>query len=272
MFPSIEIFGREYGTYGIMAFVGIMACLLVGYFLIKRIGVDMYDLILLMLAIFGGMFIGASAVYGLSNIRYIIFAFSHLGELGWNGLWEFLVYSFGGMVFYGGFIGGGIAILIYTKFSKTLRGKRDSLLDMYGVLVPLFHGFGRIGCFLGGCCYGIESEFGFTIHNNHLNPSINDVNRFPVQLVESACNFILFFVLWYLFRKGVMNKRILYIYLLTYPVIRFSLEFLRGDAYRGIFFGLSTSQWISVILFIFGIVMLIRKNKIMKKEPQEQTE
>lgn len=272
MFQSITVFGKEFGTYGIMAVIGIAACLLVGYFLIKRCHVDMFDFVLIMVAVFAGMAVGASLVYGISNIKVLIFAFSHLDEIGTAGLWDFLVYSFGGMVFYGGYIGGAIALLIYTRASREMRPKRDGLLDIYAVLVPLFHGFGRIGCFLGGCCYGVESDFGFTVHNNTLNPSINDVNRLPIQLIESACNFILFGVLLYLFIKHIMEKRLIYLYMLTYPVIRFVTEFFRGDTYRGFFFGLSTSQWISIFLILFSLVMLPRKNRQLKVEAGQNNE
>ena len=134
-------------------------------------------------------------------------------------------------------------------------------LPMYAVLVPLFHAFGRVGCFLGGCCYGIESEFGFTTHTNTNIPSINGVNRFPVQLLESGCNLIIFFILLTLFRKRIMEKRLIWIYLLIYPVVRFCDEFLRGDVYRGFLLGLSTSQWVSIILFGVAVVVLVRKGK-----------
>lgn len=270
MYPSIEIFGREAGTYGLMALLGLLACLFVGFFLIKRDDIDTFDFVLVLLAVFAGMAVGASIIYAVSNIKVIAYAFSHLGELGISGLWEYIVYSFGGMVFYGGYMGGAVAILIYTKCSKSLRPKRDALLDIYAVLVPLFHAFGRVGCFLGGCCYGVESAFGFTAHDNHLNPSVNDVNRFPIQLVESACNLIIFAVLLYLFCKHILEKRLIYVYMLTYPVVRFVTEFFRGDTYRGIFFGLSTSQWISIFLFVFALIMLPRKTAKMKAEREQK--
>ena len=272
MFPSVEFLGREVGTYGLMTMLGIFACLLVGSFLIKRFDIDIFDFALTMLAVFGFLAVGAVVVYGISNIRLIIYGLSHIDKFGYSGLWNILVYSFGGMVFYGGFIGGGIGLLVYTKFVKSMRPKRDGLLDIYAVLSPLFHVFGRIGCFLGGCCYGMESEFGFTVHNNQLNLSINDVNRFPIQLVESGCNLVIFLVLLYLFRKRKMEKRLIYIYMLIYPVVRFVTEMFRGDVYRGIFFGLSTSQWISIFLFIFALIMLPIKTRQMRAKDTPSAE
>lgn len=266
MFPAFEIFGKQIGTYGIMAAIGFAVCFLVGTRLIRRCDIDVYDFALAMIAAGVGMTVGASLLYGITNIRLLISAFSRLSDIGLKGLWEILRYAFGGFVFYGGFIGGGIGILVYTKFTKDVRDHRDHLLDLYAVLVPLFHGFGRIGCFFGGCCYGVESEIGFTVHNNAFNPTINDVNRFPIQLVESACCFILFFVMLRVFRKGQMESRLIYLYMLTYPVIRFITEFFRGDAYRGVLFGLSTSQWISILLFVFALIMLPVKTKKMKSQ------
>lgn len=271
MYPSIEIFGREAGTYGLMALIGIIACFLIGCRLAKRYEVHTFDFALIMIAVMGGLVIGAGLVYGISNIKVMIYSFSHMSELGLNA-WDILVFGFGGMVYYGGFIGGALAILIYTKIGKSLRPKRDGLLDIYAVMVPLFHAFGRIGCFLGGCCYGVESEIGFTTYTNTLNPSINGVNRFPIQLVESGCNFIIFFVLLYLFKKRIMERRLIYIYMLVYPIVRFTDEFFRGDTYRGIFFGLSTSQWISIFLFVFALIMLPIKNKKIRLEASSQAE
>lgn len=264
MFPVFEIFGKQIGMYGVMAVLGFAACVLVGSRLIKRYDINIYDFALTMIAAAISLAVFACLMYGLTNIRLIIYAFAHFDTLGFDGWWACVKHAFSGIVFYGGFIGGAVGILIYTKYAKDVKAYRDHLLDIYAVLTPLFHGFGRIGCFLAGCCYGVESEFGFTVHDNPINPTINDVNRFPIQLVESACNFILFFILLYLFKKRITESRLIYIYMLTYPVVRFVTEFFRGDEYRGIFFGLSTSQWVSIFLFVFALIMLPVKTKKLK--------
>lgn len=271
MYPSIEIFGREFGTYGIMTLLGLLACLLVGSRLIRRYEIDIYDFALVMIAVAVGLVAGAVLVYGLSNIRLIIAAFMAMGKIGFGSAVRYILSAFGGMVFYGGFIGGGIALLVYTKYKKDMRLHRDHLLDIYGVLTPLFHAFGRVGCFLGGCCYGVESAIGFTTYHNTVNPSINGVNRFPIQLVESGCNVLIFLLLLYFFRKRILHERLIYVYMLIYPVVRFVDEFFRGDTYRGLFFGLSTSQWISICLFVFALIMLPLKTRRMKAaEAKEQ--
>ena len=263
MFPSIVIFGKEIGTYGIMVVIGGFFCALVGRFLVRRFGMDLFDLLILMLSISVGIFIGAHIVFSLTNIKTLILTFQHIGELWFDRFWELFTMSIGGMVFYGGFLGGLASIPIYCKFDK--RVKSGHLFDLFAVLVPLFHVFGRIGCFLGGCCYGVESPFGFTVHGNELNPGINDVCRLPVQLIEAGCNLLIFLLIFYLFQKRIMEKRLIFIYMLIYPVVRFTLEFFRGDEIRGFVLGLSTSQWISIILFAAAVVGLtvshFRKNK-----------
>ncbi len=242
MFPSFEIFGFTVGMYGIMTVLGAALCVAVGLNLIKKFKIMWEDFALVM-------------------IDKLAIIFTNLGKLSFEQLIALLGESLGGMVFYGGFIGGVIGILIYCRFINKKLNK-DNFLDIYAVITPLFHVFGRIGCFLGGCCFGVESEIGFTVHGNTLNPSINDVNRFPIQLVEAGINLLIFLFILYLFKKDIMRDKLIYVYMLIYPVVRFIDEFFRGDTYRGFLFGLSTSQWISIILFVFAVIMLIvKRNK-----------
>ena len=267
MFPSFKIFGWEAGTYGIMVVLGAFACGFVGSRLIKRFGKDFYDFMIILLALGGGIFIGAHILFAVTNIDVIVRSIANYGTLGFERFLDFMISAIGGMVFYGGFLGGLGAIFIYCRFDKSIRP--SNLLDIYAVMTPLFHTFGRIGCFLGGCCYGIESEFGFTAHGNTINPSVNDVNRFPIQLVESGCNLLIFLFILYLFNKRKMTDKLIFVYMLIYPVVRFTLEFFRGDAYRGFLFGLSTSQWISIILFVIAVIMLIVKRNDKPKQVTE---
>lgn len=260
MFPSFELFGRQIGMYGVMTVIGAAFCVLAGVFLIKKFKMMWEDLVLVMIAAAAGILVFAHIVYGITNISTIIIIFQNLGKLSFEKFWALIAQCFGGMVFYGGFIGGAVGILVFCRFNKKLN--KNNLLDVYAVLIPLFHVFGRIGCFLGGCCYGVESAIGFTAHGNTLNPSVNDVNRFPIQLVEAGLNLLIFLFIIYLFKKDKMRDKLIYVYMLVYPVVRFILEFFRGDTYRGFLFGLSTSQWISIILFVFSVIMLIvKRNK-----------
>ena len=154
-------------------------------------------------------------------------------------------------------IGGMLAVYIYLKKKKL---PMNIFTDIATIIIPLFHFFGRIGCFLVGCCYGVESDIGFTYHHS-LIESANHVNRFPIQLVEAVYNLGLFFLLYYLLKNNKLKGKLLGLYLIIYPIGRFIFEFFRGDEYRGFLFGLSTSQIISVLLLIFGIFLLLKKEK-----------
>lgn len=260
MFPTITVLGREFSMYSIMACIGIFISLFVASRAIKRLKfkTTIDELIILGLWSALGLVVGGHLVYGLTNFQWIIYLFEHLDQVtSFQVLWDTLAYIFGGQVFYGGLIGALIAGFIYLKVTR-----KDAEMYAYIVapLIPLFHAFGRIGCFLGGCCYGIEIEHGVTFEHS-LVESANGVPRLPIQLIEAGCNFLLFLVLYYLQRKGKCRQNLLFIYLLSYSVIRFVDEFFRGDTYRGFVGPFSTSQIISLGLFLFSLAMIIISNK-----------
>lgn len=255
MYPFFQVLGRTIGNYALFSFLGFGVAVVVATKLAKKIKIAFEDILLLMLTIGLGTLIGGSFVYSLTNIKKVIYYISIIfdktttNSLSFSQIKFILTDCFGGMVFYGGFIGATVALIIHVKVSKLCPLK--SITDIFAICVPLFHTFGRIGCFLGGCCYGVESKFGF-IAQNELLPEMSGVRRFPISLVESTLNFLIFLFLLNLFKKGKNSGELLFVYMIIYPIIRFCLEFLRGDEIRGIIFGLSTSQWISIIIFIIG--------------------
>lgn len=262
MFPFIVIFGRKISTYMIMTVIGILASGVVACRQTKKKGYDDNDMITLLLISAIGVFIGGHILFGITNINKLYMFIIHIGNT--KNLKMFLTAIsdiFGGAVFYGGLIGGMITGAVYIKKKKL---PLDIYSDIAVTIIPLFHFFGRIGCFLVGCCYGVESHFGFTFHNSIVEPA-NHVNRFPIQLVEASYNLCLFILLFTLYKKNKMQGKILGLYLVLYPIGRFIFEFFRGDEYRGFLFGLSTSQIISILLFIFGIFLLTKQKKDLSK-------
>lgn len=254
MFPYFEVFGRTIGSYAVCAAVGLLLCGFVAAFLAKRYKVAYEDIILVMVTIGISLLIGGHLLYGITNLKNVIALVQEASSYSLREIVAKLGQYFGGMVYYGGFIGGCIGLALYTKFSKELS--RKVVFDLFAVCIPLFHVFGRIGCFLSGCCYGIESSWGFVAHGNTVVPELNDVMRMPVPLMEAACNLLIFIVLLSIFLKGKKEGELIWYYMLIYPVVRFVLEFFRGDAIRGFLFGLSTSQWISIILFCIAVFKL----------------
>lgn len=269
MFPFFELFGKTIGSYALCAFAGFFAALCTAAKLAKPLKMDFADIILVFTAISGGMLAGGHLLYAATNIdsivEYIDFTIEKIKNGTLTAEYIKLAFSecFGGSVFYGGFIGASAALVIYSKHVK--GGLRKEFIDIFAVCVPLFHCFGRIGCFLGGCCYGIKSSIGFIAHNPLL-PEISGVRRFPTALAESAFNLLLFGVLLYLYKSRRNCGRLIYVYMLIYPAGRFILEFFRGDEIRGIFFYLSTSQWISLALIPAAVIMLKLKAPEKVKE------
>lgn len=166
-----------------------------------------------------------------------------------------------GMVFYGGLFGALLAMTIYIRRYQL---DRNLYFDYLVPLFPLFHAFGRIGCFLTGCCHGKVSET-LGIAFAHSTSAENGIPYFPIQLVCAAGNLVLFLVLLYYEQRHHGEGKTLDFYLTCYAIGRFFIEFFRGDTIRGILFGLSTSQWIS-ILILSALVIRVHISR-RKKQP-----
>ena len=125
--------------------------------------------------------------------------------------------------------------------------------------VAITQGFGRIGCFLAGCCYGrrTDSAFGVTFHHSDFAP--NDVKLIPTQLISSAGLFILAIILINYLLRSKRSGATGALYMILYSIGRFLIEFLRGDN-RGEVAFLSTSQFISLFILCLGFVLLARSS------------
>jgi len=262
MIQDFEILGRTFSFYQIVALVGI---LLMGYFVIKecrRRELDDNEVIVFFLIIGIGVVVGSHILYALTQIRHFPLLFK-VGSF--KEFFQTAYYIFGGSVFYGGLLGGILAGVIFLHKKKLPFG---DFADLAAPAAALFHAFGRLGCFFSGCCYGIECGFG-VVYQYSAIPDANGVVRFPVQLCEACVELILFAVLWYFYRKKKYTGKLLQIYLMCYAVARFFLEFLRGDEYRGFLLGISTSQFIS-ILILAGVILFEGLQR--RKKRKDQTE
>ncbi len=252
MFPGFTVFGKLISSYVLCTLAGIFTACPLAIRRYKKRGGD--DISMIFVFLFGalGCAVGMHILYGITNIQH----WHILAEA--EGFTDFInrvMVIFGGSVFYGGLIGGLIAGGISLKVQKLPAALTS---DCIAPSIALFHGFGRIGCFLGGCCYGVEWEHGVTFTNS-LIESANGVPRVPVQLYEAGFEFALFALLSAFLLKDKLKGKLLAMYLLIYPVGRFTLEFWRGDDYRGHLFGLSTSQLISIAFFAAAAAFLIIK-------------
>jgi phosphatidylglycerol:prolipoprotein diacylglycerol transferase len=254
MLPYINFFEIEISTYGIMACIGIIIAVCVAvYYFSKFYDIKKEDVFYACIYATIGIGIG-------SKLLYLITDFSNLIQnISISNLIRILPKLLkSGFVFYGGLVGGILGILIYSKIYKISFEKLCMILIP---VVPLFHFFGRIGCLLAGCCYGIEyiGIGNIVFNNSDLAP--NGMPLFPVQIVESICNLIIFIIILMTYKKFKGTYKTIALYFNLYSIVRFILEFYRGDAQRGILLGISTSQWISIGIFIIGIFLFIYDNK-----------
>lgn len=164
----------------------------------------------------------------------------------------------GGFVFYGGIIFGVLAPFIYIKLIK-----KQPFLDKLDLCIPavsLAQAFGRMGCFMAGCCYGKQvpaAWYTVVFPDNPLSSAPAGVPLVATQLLSAAGDLLLFFLLWAISHREKFRGEATAFYMLFYSVGRFLIEFVRGDEERGMVGALSTSQFISLFIFAGGLLLLI---------------
>lgn len=161
----------------------------------------------------------------------------------WGQLWvDSGIVFYGGMLFY--------LLSVRLAVSRFVLYKRASSWGLAALMIPLFHGFARMGCYFGRCCYGVVAEGALFAHFFE--------HRLPVQLLESGFNFLLFVALLLLyFHRKPLRGKLVRVYLCAYAAFRFMIEFFRDDAVRGALGPLSFSQWVSICILIGLLVRAI---------------
>jgi len=256
----IELFGKKIPGYGFFIAIGFSIIIL--YLRYQTYYKDMdFDtgLIALVCALVSGG-VGAKVLYWITDPKSFLILFNT--DLGFV---DRLEYGFaGGLVFLGGLIGAGIGILIFLKIYRNM----DPLmvLDLFSISLPILHMFGRLGCFMAGCCYGRETtcSIGISYPQGGLAPY--GMKLFPTQLFGAVGNLLIVLLLIALSRKKKKPGRLFALYLILYSIGRFIIEFFRGDEVRGIYYFFSTSQWLSIPIFIVGIIMFFISKEVRSKD------
>ena len=229
--------------YGAMIALGILCCIALGTYRAKKCSLNPEAV--LDIAIYGVLagFVGAKLMYVI--VEFPAFLKNPMSVLGSEGF-----------VVYGGIIMGVLAAIVYCKIKKLI------FLEYFDLCMPsvaLAQGFGRIGCFLAGCCYGRETDscLGVVFPESGLAPA--GVKLLPTQLFSAVGDFLLMAILLAYSKKAKHTGDLGAMYMLLYGVGRFCIELLRNDE-RGAVGILSTSQFISVIIVI-GAVLLFYLNR-----------
>ena len=162
-----------------------------------------------------------------------------------------LLISGSGFVFYGSLI---TAIPVMLWFFRKYKLPALGMIDLMAVCACIVHGFGRIGCFMAGCCYGVPTNhfFGVIFSDPACQAEPKGVPLVPTQLIESAYLFTIMFGLLAIRNKKQFDGQLFLIYLILYAIGRSILELYRGDIDRGFVIGhlLSNSQFILSLIHI----------------------
>ena len=202
-----------------------------------------------MSGLLGGFLLYLSVTYSLDDIV----------EMVKKGDYGFLR---GGLVFYGALIAGVLGGIIAVRITKAPLVSVERCVVPF---IPFGHAIGRVGCVLGGCCHGAPYDgFGAIHYPNSLFGLDPNQGYFPVQLLEAVALICIGFLLLWRRRKAHKQCDLLFMYLGLYAVARFFIEFLRGDKIRGLAGGISTSQWVSLLLIV-GYIAYYLFYKLLSK-------
>lgn len=288
-------------TYGALYVVGLMVGLFVAYRQAKIVGKYHNEVLDFGFWALVGALIGARILFIVVEAHYYFVEnpFTEVPGIGISiptvlALWK------GGFVFWGGAVGGVVALIIFCKKRKVPLAE---LADYCAPGLALGHGVGRIGCVAAGCCYGYptyhldgagkviadtpfalsfpEGSIAFSALFDQASGSTLELMQrlgttvplFPVQIMESLANISIFFILMFLMPFKRAHGQITLLYFILYSVMRSITETYRGDSARGFVIEnlLSTSQFISLVMSTIAVIMIIvlsRKSRIDRLQVQ----
>ena len=255
MYPILfEFFGVNVYNYGFFIAVGAIGG--IAYMTVrgkKDVGLTFDQANSLFLIIFLAALVGGKVFLFFENISYYV---QHPGRL----------VAGRGFVFYGSFLFAVPAMMIFFRKNKL---PTYAMLDVMAVTTCIVHVFGRIGCFMAGCCYGKETDSFLAVTYTDQACQADPLNTplHPTQLYEAVYILVVMVFLLYLRDKKKFYGQLFLVYLILYAVGRFGLEYLRGDQERGLLLDglISHSQIIATLIIAAVAITYIRwssKNQV----------
>lgn len=256
---GIPVFG-----YGFMMFLGFVTAVSLAGYRAKKQGLSS-DLIwdLAPWILIPGI-LGARTFFCVQYRHEFFQDCKNIGEF----LFAFLNLSRGGLVLYGGLMGGAIG---YFEYCRRMKLNPLGLADLITPSVFIGIGFGRIGCLLNGCCYGDVCSLpwairfpqgsvpflalvlqGFIAPDAATTPWLH-----PTQIYSAIDGFLIALLTWMYFPYRHRNGEVFGVGLMVYATTRFLIEFLRGDEPGQLGTGLTISQLISLGMFLTGLFVLL---------------
>jgi phosphatidylglycerol:prolipoprotein diacylglycerol transferase len=288
MFPElfkIPHTNFSFNTYGFLLAVAFVAGLFLMARLATRDGLNRQKVIDLGLWVLAASLIGSKALMVITE---------------WDAYyrenpWQILSLDFlrSGGVYYGGFIGAVIASVIVMRYYK-LPWWRTA--DAFAPGVILGQAIGRLGCFSAGCCWGKPTAGWYGVHFSEkgheitgvptlvshldqvqqnvwaerLGGALEPLKLHPTQLYEAGAALLILVLLLLIHRRRRFEGQVILAYAMLYSVARFIIEYWRDDP-RGEIFGLSTSQFIAIVLFVGALGVYIyrlrKPNAALQAQP-----
>jgi len=249
-------------TYGLMMAVGVAFALWFLFIQAKKHDLPSSKIIDMAFYTIIISLIGAKLILLVGNISYYMRYWRELLSLARSG-----------GVFQGGLTFGFLFALWYFHKHRIPTWKAA---DIVAPALALGHGFGRIGCFSAGCCYGTECSLPWGVifkskYASDLTGIPLGIPLHPTQLYEAALNFLNFFVLFLILKKKRFDGQVFSLYIINYSIIRYFVEFYRGDHPDKAFLfrnpspylSLSVPQLFCILALIAGVALLLilRKKK-----------
>jgi phosphatidylglycerol---prolipoprotein diacylglyceryl transferase len=239
-------------TYGLFVVMGVLSSIFMARSEAKRYGMDTDKILDLCFYIVVAAIIGSRLFYVITYLEYFLKEPIEILKI-WNG----------GLVFYGGFIGAAIIVIIYLKIYRLPLGKTA---DIGAVALPLGHCLGRIGCFFAGCCYGKTCQMPWAVtfqHPESLAPL--NIPLHPTQLYASVSNLIIFLIIFLYRPYKKFDGQLLLVYIIFYGINRSIIEVFRGDFRGPTLLGVfSISQVIGISAATISFITLILLNRRKK--------
>lgn len=242
MYPYISILGDRLYSYSFFSILGmVVSIILTSKLLAKRMLSRKY-MNYIMCSMLG--MVAMAKFFGI--VSKMIYEYSVYGKFNLQSC-----VKNSGIVFWGGLIGFLLTLKILCRKDRSLQ----EIGNILAVSIPLFHCFGRVGCYFAGCCYGVESNSRLTLPYR-IGFEEEWSNRLPVQLWEAGFELLLFSINLKIYKKKVEegnwnDGKLMMNYLAGYSCWRFVIEFFRGDVERGRIGILSFSQVVCVLMIIF---------------------
>jgi phosphatidylglycerol:prolipoprotein diacylglycerol transferase len=260
MHPYLHVFIIDLPLYGLMVLTGFAAAYAIVSWRSERFGIPLLDGRLIVCMAFAGGIAGTVLLKPLLRLPLLIINWNEIKRI---PFWDFLkAYFTGEMVFYGGLIGGTLAVIWYCRQFHVSIARTA---EIAAPAVPLAHAFGRLGCFFGGCCYGMEvaPSHPFAIVYPPRTDGLEHVAApagvplLAIPLIEACDNLLIVGIILLYARKNKVYGSSFALYGILYSIQRFIIEFYRGDALRGFVGTLSTSQFISLFVFVISISFFV---------------